>query len=101
MTEDELFYNFINNSIQFSKSDYNNPPLEEETNKIIEKLGIGFNNLNNKSKENRNLREENQNLRQIIKKLENEGITTILTTHSPTFLSQLGRAATKPDKVNI
>ncbi|CAB5126745.1 hypothetical protein RhiirA5_495771 [Rhizophagus irregularis] len=43
--------------------------LEENTNKIIDELGIGFNKLNNKLT---NLLEENQHLKQIIVKLEKE-----------------------------
>lgn len=43
--------------------------LEEETDKIIDELGIGFNKLNSKLT---NLLEENQYLKQFIKNLEKE-----------------------------
>src|SRR5438270_12519169 len=63
MTDDKSFYSFINTPIQCSSSK-SDKLLEEKTDEIIEKLGISFNKLNNKSTR---LLNENLNLQQLIK----------------------------------
>src|SRR5687767_3501652 len=70
MTDDKIFYNFINTPIQYSEGDFSfhDKSLEEKTSEIIEKLEIGFNKLY----------EENQHLHQLVINLEKQKNDEIL-----------------------